>query len=293
MNTATGHGKCIVTGEHSVVYGYPAVVCELDKGITVTVQNDSKIQQKHPGYITHILEVFSHACAADTSKVSVQVSSDLPQNSGLGSSAALAYALAQALAKQNNIILTKDEFFKIVYDCEVFVHKKPSGIDPCAVVYGGVHEFQKLIETGEFKKQKLQVMQPHSFILVNSGTATENTGEMIALVSESLSLRPRLRNVLERIGCISQKISNQLQHGVLDGSLLDENQEQLEVLGVVGDQAKKMIAKLKSVGAHAKITGAGGVRSGSGWILVYAPNLSEIEAFCTQNAWEMIKTEVK
>lgn len=286
------YGKFIITGEHSVVHGELALVSSLKKTIKVAVSKVA-VKPKRSEYESHILDLFEKEYGVDTSFLKLQVRSEIPENSGLGSSAAFAHAVLQALANFFNISISKDEMFQLVFDSEVFIHKKPSGIDPCAVVYGGVHLFKRDLETGKFEKQKMSLPKKYVFLLVNSGKATESTGEMVSFVTEKLQKNSSLKKTIQKIGKISKSIYAELNTGIFSGDLLDKNQTELEKLGVVGETAKKMIAEIRKTGAHVKITGAGGMQTGSGWLLVYSKDLSSVNNLCKENAWENIETEVK
>lgn len=286
------YGKFIITGEHSVVHGELALVSSLKKAIKVAVSKVA-VKPKRSEYESHILDLFEKEYGVDTLFLKLQVKSEIPENSGLGSSAAFAHAVLQALADFFNISIPKDEMFQLVFDSEVFIHKKPSGIDPCAVVYGGVHSFRRDLETGKFEKQKMSLPKKYVFLLVNSGKATEFTGEMVSFVAGKIKKEPELKKTIQKIGKISKSIYAELNTGIFSGDLLDKNQTELEKLGVVGETAKKMIAEIRKTDAHVKITGAGGIQTGSGWLLVYSKDLSSVKNLCKENAWENIETEVK
>lgn len=291
--TADSFGKFILTGEHSVVYGQPAVVTSLRKKLTASVLEKSSEISVRPQYDAHILNTFSESFAVDTSRVDISVESQIPQKSGLGSSAAYASAVLQALSKYFNISFTDDELYELVFACEVFIHKKPSGIDPCAVVYGGTHSFIRDQETGALHKNKLELPNQYEFLLVNSGSAAETTGEMVSFVADQVAANPHLEKVISQMGEISTEIESQFLNGTFSGELLDANQAFLQELGVVGDRAQNIVEQLQNTGAHAKITGAGGRRTGSGWILVFSDDLSAVSALCDANGWENFKSTVQ
>ena len=64
MVTAFAPGKCILFGEHAVVYGHPAVAVAIDQGVTVSLSKSDKWSiegtpfdaNRHP-HIHHIIYV--------------------------------------------------------------------------------------------------------------------------------------------------------------------------------------------------------------------------------------------
>jgi len=59
--------------------------------------------------------------------------------------------------------------------------------------------------------------------------------------------------------------------------LLNKNGLLLEELGVVGKHAKEISSELRKMRASVKITGAGGVKTGSGMMIVMRPDLTQIK----------------
>ena len=289
-NSAVSTGKCILSGEHSVVYGEPAVVTTLAKTVSVYILPGTA---KHSPFDEHIFSLFGARYNLITTRLSLQVQSKIPRGVGLGSSAAYAYAVFQALAKYFEVTLSKETYYQLVNDAEKYVHSNPSGVDAYAAVYGGTTLFLPQNTTKMPKVREITLSWPHTFLLINSGKAQESTGEMVNYVAINLRKDSNLLAVIKNMGTTTKKCVSQLENGRFSGAVLDENQKYLEQLGVVGSRAKKMIRKIQNTGGHAKITGAGGRQSGSGFILAYSPELSKIEALCDTAAWESFRSTVQ
>jgi len=279
-------GKVIITGEHSVVYGEPALVAAIDLGVTVEV--NSKVGQKNtPGYPLslrnspcsffqhpypqHLLSLFSKKFNKNLDNLVFKIDFNIPIKSGLGSSAACAHAIFLALLKYFDIKLSKEDLFDLVLEGEKFMHGNPSGVDPKAVVYGGLNSFQK--KDSVFVHQKIKTnFKLDNFVLINSGQAQETTKEMVELVAKDLSKNTNSHKIIKKIGRVSQKIINDLKNDQFNDQLIKKNQKLLEELGVVGQKARKIVKLIENIGGVAKVTGAGGVKDGSGLLLAYHSN---------------------
>lgn len=100
MVQASAPGKCILFGEHAVVYGQPAVAVAIEQRITVEINpsEDWRIDgmrfdpNRHP----HV-EALKQRLWDKGPPLSIKILGDIPPASGLGSSAALSVAAAAAL----------------------------------------------------------------------------------------------------------------------------------------------------------------------------------------------------
>lgn len=98
-------GKCILFGEHAVVYGHPAVAVAIDQRISIKIQpSTSGMWLLDGGTLNmsrnpHIKGLIDKLWPVEEGAppLSIHIDGNIPRASGLGSSAALSVALAGAL----------------------------------------------------------------------------------------------------------------------------------------------------------------------------------------------------
>ena len=100
MVQASAPGKCILFGEHAVVYGQPAVAVAIDQRMSVTLElNDIwRIDgmRFNPDRHPHV-EALKQRLWENGPPLSIKILGTIPPASGLGSSAALSVAASAAL----------------------------------------------------------------------------------------------------------------------------------------------------------------------------------------------------
>jgi mevalonate kinase len=255
--------KVHLSGEHSVVYGQPALLAAINKRLFVT------LEPERDGL--------------------VKVKSEVPLGAGLGSSAAWAVALTGAVLLSETKRFDLEEINQIAYEMEREQHGNPSGGDNTICCFGGFLKFQKL--NGQFKFEKIKVgRRLPQFLLIDSGKPKETTKDMVELVSEkfkvkSLKLQLKVKNLIKDLGRVTRQIIACFTTDQFNNSknLIRENERLLEELGVVGEKAKKIIRLIERNEGVGKICGAGGIKKGSGMILAYHPNLKKLELFLKAN----------
>lgn len=261
--------KLILSGEHSVVYGQPALVAAITQRLFVKIQKTKGktkiITHENPNLIYHALynvipQKIGINIAQEINHLQIKINSQIPSCRGLGSSAALAVALTKALLLWFDQKRSKKFVNQIAYEIEKKQHGQPSGVDNSASLYGGLILFRK----GKIKSLRIPHFPP--FILLDSGRASESTGTMVKLVK---ARQLKNKKLITALGQITKKIISNLKNPASLKPLITQNERLLEELGVVGPKAQRIIRSIEDFGAAAKICGAGGLKKGSGMILVF------------------------
>lgn len=250
-NKISAPGKIILSGEHAVVYGYPALASAINRRLRVD---------------------FSSA-------KDITISSNIPMGGGMGSSAAYAvcFSATQLLLQGKKWDL--DEVNKRAYEIEKKHHGNPSGVDNTISTYGGFLWYRKEAENLKlFSRLTPKIPLPRLYI-IDSGKPSEPTSEMITFVKDRLTKRKDyIKSIFKDIERTTRSFLNYLldEESTRLEELIDENEQLLEALGVVSESTKDLILKIKRLGGHAKISGAGGRKTASGIILVYHTNDKKI-----------------
>lgn len=261
---STAHGKLIISGEHTAVFGEPAVVTQISMGVSVDISENGEISD----FLENILSIFfKHTGIPQDHSHRFIIESELPIGSGLGSSAAVAYACFQALSQYYNVVISQETYIELVQQSEQYMHGKPSGIDTYAVVKGGLFLFRKT--PSEPKTTPISTTLKMEALLLNSGKPLESTKDMIEVVAKRIEAKPQLKDTITAIGSLATMIATNFSKNIFDYTLITENQNYLQQLGISSPEADSIISEVEQLGGVAKITGAGGNTNGSGMILVF------------------------
>lgn len=253
------HGKVILLGEHSVVYGHPALAGALADGVIVdatagrgllripqwdvvidpTVASDATLARAYA-------EIRARAVAP---AVDLTLTFNLPTGAGLGSSAAMAVAVGRALGLEGAMLADA------AMASETVIHGTPSGLDHTVSMAGGFGLFTRSGGLASLKAAPLPLVIGHT------GKARDTKGR-VARVAQLLAERSdETRGRFAAIEALVQRGAGAVARGSYGelGAAMTENQRHLEALDVSCPEIERMCAIARDAGAFgAKLTGGGG-----------------------------------
>ena len=241
-----GHGqtwaKAILLGEHSVVYGHPAVALplqDLRMRATATPTSGastlSSLDYSGPvnqagarfASVARAFEVAREFSGCLDQAFEIVTVSDFPHERGLGSSAAAAGAIIRSVLDASEREAGADELFALTQMAEQIAHGKPSGLDAAATCSPCPIRFQ-----GGQMRPLSQRMSNASLIIADSGVHG-STREAVG------GLRRRYENDPDNIGPRINRLGALTQNAIM---ALD--QADAPTLGAAMDEAHTVLAEL-------------------------------------------------
>ena len=274
MNTtASAPGKVILFGEHSVVYGQPAIAVPVTQ-----VRATATVEPAPPGsgltLVATDLDIrfsldaapegdplaaaarltLSHL-SAPVPHATLTISSTIPIASGLGSGAAVSTALVRALAGFLGHTLETRQISEIVFEVEKIHHGTPSGIDNTVVAYE-----QPVYFVRDYPVERLAVGASLTLLIADTGTPSP-TRLAVEQVRQAWERGPaRYDALFDQMGDIADEARQAIETGDVGalGPLMDDNHELLIELGVSSSQLDDLVEVARFSGAMgAKLSGAG------------------------------------
>ena len=268
-------GKLILSGEHAVVYGQPAIAIPVSRGVRVFLEKFDG-----PTHMPEADETLQRALLSilPPEGLKVQMSSNLPLGRGMGSSAALAVACLRALAQMSHEELSFEAAFARAFAMERVFHGNPSGVDHAVSASGQAILYQK----GHDKPIIEQLSIPKLALVVMDTGQTGDTGKMVAKVRQGMGHK---LGIINAIGDLTRELHSLLMSAQPDfvqiGHLLNSNHDHLIKLGVSTPKLNTLCQLAREAGAYgAKLAGAGG--GGVAFALVEDPEpiLSAVRPHC-------------
>ena len=300
-----GYGKIILLGEHSVVYGQPAIAAPIPLRILADAQPQLKgidffiprwgveLEVHKPTSADNSLhrsvKLITERLGVQDQGMRIEVSPHVPRSVGLGSSAALAVAVIRSIVRCFDLSLSDKAICDIAYDCEKIAHGTPSGIDNTIATYGNMVIFSTgtppIIEP-------ITLARSIPVVIGLSGVRTL-TAKTVATVREAWERNPkRYERLFTHIGDLTREAAQAITKGDLHelGELMNLNHALLNSLLISNWQIEELVQVAREKGAlGAKMTGGGG---GAVIAIAEENNVRKIATAMRERGYQAYVTEI-
>ncbi|WP_343031724.1 mevalonate kinase [Secundilactobacillus folii] len=268
--SGSSHAKIILIGEHSVVYHQPAIALPLPavrESATLTARQDGQQQLVSRYYqgprqdapaslygINHLIDVLLKQFTFHGG-FTLDITSHLPAERGMGSSAATAVAIIRALYQFVEQPLSHDQLLADADISERIIHGNPSGID---VATASAQDPIWFI-TGE--EPVSLPFHLHGYLVVADSGIHGQTGQAVKAVADLRRAQPAVATpIINELGHLTYGAKSALANDQLIrlGTIFNRAQTLLARLGVSHPKLDEMITLANQNGAlGAKLTGGG------------------------------------
>ena len=253
IGVGKAHSKIIWMGEHSVVYGYPAIAIPL-QGIEVECRIYPADEKIHFDYYDTLstavyaaLEYLNHTVVA----VSYDIRSEIPQKRGMGSSAAISIAAIRAVFDYFEQSIDMETLEILVNKAEIIAHSNPSGLDAKTCLSDKAITFIRNIG---FSTLNLDL---DAYLVIADTGIYGNTREAVEKVAQAEEANlPHLA----ALGDLTEMVQKAIQAKTISeiGPLMTKAHSHLQAIGVSIDKADQLVQiSLENGALGAKMSGGG------------------------------------
>ena len=299
-----GHGKIILLGEHSVVYGRHAVAVPAPVNIRTKVQDtEDEILLMIPSWgVEYRLDknpekrqsfekpagLILDQMGLSKQGMKIEVFSDIPRGMGLGGSAAIAVSIIKALNNHFKLALNQDEINQMALESEKIAHGNPSGIDNTMATYGHPLIFRNgdnpLIEP-------LNINETFS-ILIGFSSTEGLTAKTVGIVRDLWKKNPGVyEKIFDEIDSLALQSIQAIQNNDFEllGQLMNINHGLLNTLQVSTPELERLIMIARESGAlGAKLTGGGG----GGAVIALCKDIDITKSAIESEGYETLVVEI-
>lgn len=256
IGVGKAHSKIIWMGEHSVVYGYPAIAIPL-QGIEVECHIYPAEEKIHFDFYdtlsTAVYAALEYLNHTDVS-ITYAIRSEIPQKRGMGSSAAVSIAAIRAVFDYFEQSIDMDTLEILVNKAEIIAHSNPSGLDAKTCLSDKAIAFIRNIG---FSTLDLDL---DAYLVIADTGIYGNTREAVEKVTQAEEANlPHLAS----LGDLTEIVQKAIQDKDIQkiGHMMTKAHAHLQAIGVsidVSDQLVKLSLENGALGAKMSGGGLGG-----------------------------------
>lgn len=289
----TSHGKVILIGEHSVVYGMDALAMPITAlHIKTDVEDAEQTWMDTARYngplfsapnnydgLKYVVKTMM-SLANSTKPVKLTYTGEIPMERGFGSSATVALATTKAMNSFYNLNLTEDKIMEITNHAETINHGKASGLDAATVNSDYLVFFNK-----KDGPKKLKSKLGATLLIMDTGQLG-NTKKAVSMVRTQLEENPAEKQKIKRLGKLADMTiaAWKKQDRSTVGTIFNEAEDILVSFGLATDK----IDKLRSISLQNGALGFKLSGGGLGGIVIALCDNQEVAKKIAENSKKLI-----
>lgn len=277
LSTASAPGKAILLGEHSVVYGKPAIAIPVSQlRVEVTIEsfhcppdeiwidspvvrlykNVKDLPAEHP--LRMAIDLTIEECQTrHFPGLMIRINSSLPIGGGMGSGAAVSCALVRALSNfLDGQPLPTETINHLVFEVEKIHHGNPSGVDNTVITYE-----QPIFFRRSEPMKRIIVTTPIHLVIADTGINSATSAMVNGVRKRYEQNKEAYQHLFDSIENLVNTAHKAIETGDIAtlAETMNENHRLLQALEVSSFSLDRLVKMAKSSGAlAAKLIGAGG-----------------------------------
>jgi mevalonate kinase len=263
-------GKIILMGEHSVVYGKPAIalpfkqaqisskVFKTNDKITIDSLYFKGLLDDAPDTlygIKQLIYIVLVFLKQPFFGIHIKIESSLPAQRGLGSSAAVSIAVVRSLFDAFKVELSQERLNYFVDVAEQIHHVNPSGLDAITIAFGKAVFYQK-----DIGKSVIPLKMDAVIVVADTGKKGL-TREAVEEVRKLWTDNPNVIGpIMDRLEALTHEVKVFLENNevIRLGLAMTEAQQLLKSIKVSDEELERLVDVSLVAGAlGAKLTGGG------------------------------------